>query len=169
MTFRRPIAWGLSLLGTLSQLAVLAAAEPNWFRLLPCIDCHWAPPTVVVGGWSPFIENLGEGDRPAERSRCPGPQRPGTPFQLDRAPLPAEFRPFDYSDTVLACVRLDSAGSIRSVRLISGTGKARLDRALVRAIVRKWRFEPREGIEARPGWQRIRLSSRIPEAPVTLK
>jgi TonB family protein len=163
MAEKLPFAWGYSLLGTLLQIAVIEATQPIWTRLPPCIDCH-AVPTALISDWIPIIENMGKGDRFSNEERCPGPQSAGTHFRIDRAPLPAAFRPFDYSDTVLACVRLDAAGSVRSVKLISGTGRVGLDRELLRAIVRQWHFEPREGMEVRSGWQRIRLSSRAPEA-----
>lgn len=153
---------GLSLLGTLVQLAVIAKTGPLFVPVPFCIDCH-APPALLIGGWMPFIENLGDGDRPSETSRCPGRQWAGTSFRLDHAPLPPAFRPFDYSDDVLACVRVDARGSVRSVKLIAGTGKDGLDRKLVQTVYRQWRFAPNVDIPIRPGWQRIRLSARPPE------
>jgi hypothetical protein len=154
---------GLSLLGTLFQLAVIAETVPVVTGVPICIDCV-APPPLLIGHWTPFIENLGDGDRPSETSRCPGRQWAGTSFRLDHAPLPPAFRPFDYSDKLLACVRVDARGSVRSVRLIAGTGKDSLDRQLVQTVYRQWRFAPHGDIPIRPGWQRIRLSARPPEA-----
>lgn len=151
--------FGASLLGTVFQLAVIVATVPAFARPVPCLHCHGFEP-FLVPGWTPFIENLGAGERSSEVARCPGPQIAGTTFRLDHAPLPEAFRPFDYPETVLACVKVDSAGSVGSVRLLAGTGKADLDRRLLRTIDRQWRFAPRSEVATRPGWQRVRLSNR---------
>lgn len=169
MTEKRPLAWFFSILGTLFQLAVIVETVPD-FPGPFCFHCvHPGEPPYVIDDWTPFIENLGTGEWVAEPARCPGPQAAGTTFRLDHAPLPAAFRPFDYKDVLLACVRVDSAGLVRSVRLVAGTGKAGLDRQLLRTISRQWRFAPRGGVDVRPGWQRIRLSRRAPEAAVALE
>jgi TonB family protein len=149
---------GTAAAGTLLQLAVIAATIPAFPPVLRCLHCHEFEP-VLLPGWTPVIENPGSGEWLPEMARCPGRQVAGTSFRLDHAPLPPAFRPFDHKDIVLACVRVDSAGSVRSARLISGTGKAGLDRQLLRTITRQWRFAPMSEVASRPGWQRVRLST----------
>ncbi|HEX8225437.1 MAG TPA: energy transducer TonB [Allosphingosinicella sp.] len=165
-TVARLISTGMALAGTLFQLAVIAGTIPT-FRRVICLHCH--PGLAhVVPIWRPFIENLGDSeDRLLAERRCPGPQLAGTSFELDHAPLPADFRPFDHEETVLACVRVDAEGSVRSVKLISGSGNGPIDRQLVRTIARQWRFAPHHGVSIRPGWQRVRLSSDFPSPEET--
>jgi TonB family protein len=148
------------LAGTLFRIAVIAEIIPA-FRQVTCLHCGHGR-VHVVPIWTPFIENLGDGEnRPLAERRCPGPQSAGTSFELDHAPFPADFRPFDQEEAVLACVRVDAEGSVRSVKLISGSGNAPLDRRLVRTIARHWRFAPYHKA-AIPAWQRVRLSSVFP-------
>ena len=66
---------------------------------------------------------------------------------------------------MIACVRLDADGSVVEAWLVSGTGRAALDRRLIRTLYRQWRFAPADGIVAAPGWQRIRLNSAYYSAP----
>lgn len=160
----RLLSSGLAAAGTLFQLVVIAETIPVFPHPPYCLHCghiEWVP----LPGWTPIIDNPGSGDWLTEMPRCPGLQVAGTTFRLDHAPLPPMFGPFDYEEAVLACVRVDSGGTVGSVRLISGTGKAGLDRQLLRTIARQWRFAPRSGVAGRPGWQRIRLSTK-PSYPV---
>lgn len=153
----RFVGSGASLLATLFQVAVIAETLPDFPRLPPCLHCHdfnW----VDLPGWTPLIENIGADGGSSQVTRCPGPQTDGTTFRLDFAPLPPAFQPLRYGDPVLACVKVDAAGSVEAVQLASGTGKAGLDRQLLRTIGRQWRFTPLSEISARPGWQRVRLS-----------
>lgn len=156
-TAARFLGSGASLLGTLVQIAVISETIPDFTHLPPCLHCHdfnW----VDLPGWTPLIENIGADDWRSEVTRCPGPQSAGTTFRLDSAPLPPAFRPIRYGDPVLACVKVDKTGSVKAVKLVSGTGEASLDRRLLLTIGRQWRFAPMSEVSARPGWQRVRLS-----------
>ena len=150
---------GSAAIGTLLQLAVIAATLPRP-RECPndmCVITDSWP--VEVDIWGPFIDNIDDGGtRNGLERRCPGPRSPGTAFRLDHAPLPAAFQRFGREPPVFACVRVGADGSIGAVRMIAGTGEARLDRQLTETIRRQWRFEPL-GPRVHPGWQRIRLSS----------
>lgn len=153
----RLVGSGAALLATLFQVAVIAETIPDFPRLLPCLHCGDFY-RVYLPGWTPRIENIGADGEHSGVTRCPGPQTDGTTFRLDTAPLPRAFQPLRYGDPVLACVKVDKAGSVEAVKLMSGTGKASLDRQLLRTIGRQWRFAPMSLVSARPGWQRVRLS-----------
>jgi hypothetical protein len=153
----RLLGFAVASAGTLSQLAAVTLTPPF-------VPRHWTsphggyPPPPIYAGWGPFIENLDSDDQASETPRCPGRQMAGTTFRLEHAPLPRGYVPSDEGASVLACVRVDAAGSVRSVKLIATTGKHSLDRQLVRTIEREWNFVPRDEVPVRPGWQRIRLS-----------
>ena len=89
------------------------------------------------------------------------------PFRIVDAPLPAGYDPhaFPQSD-VVACVRLDSDGTVMEAWLASGTGNAALDRRLIGILYRGWRFAPMAGVAPGPGWQRVRLNSAYDPNPL---
>jgi hypothetical protein len=155
----------LSLLGTAFQLGTVAGmAPPDWrsranYREDPK-ERGWGDRNFPFLIWAPHVENLGEG-RPAFRGRrCPGRQQAGAPFRIDDHPLPGAYNPHGYPDTdVIACVRLDSRGAVERVQLVNGTGRAALDRLLLRTLFRRWRFVPTDGEEEVSEWQRVRLNS----------
>lgn len=160
MSFETTLAKGLSLAGSLAQLWIVAGLGlfgPDC-RSAPCSGA--SPDLRVFEPWAPHIENLGEG-RPAFRGRrCPGPQEAGTTFRIVDAPLPTGYDPHAFPDSdVVACVRLDPYGVVMDARLLEGTGRAGVDRRLIRSLYRQWRFESVYGITPAPGWQRVRLSS----------
>ena len=154
---------GLSLLGTAFQLGVVAGmAPPDWRprygpqeAWVPCGDGD-----LPFLAWAPHVENLGEG-RPVFRGgRCPGRQEEGVPFRIEEYSLPESYDPHGYPDSdVVACVRLDSRGEIERVRLVNGTGRAVLDRSLLRTLFRSWRFVRADGGGEASSWQRVRLNS----------
>ena len=150
---------GSAVIGTLLQLAVIAATLPRPREcpngLCAIVEPDWVQ---VLDLWRPFIDNIGAGaSGDGQERNCPGPRPAGSTFSLDHSPLPAEFRPDGRESAVLACVRVGPDESIGSVRLIAGTGQAGLDRQLTETIRRQWRFEP-IGPRPSPGWQRVRLS-----------
>ena len=158
---RRLFGLAASLAGTLGQLGVIAATAP------PVRECLWSAclyggdpgPVELFVGWEPYIDNAGVGLRRSSERRCPG-RASGSGFRIDYAPLPAGFdvHAFPQGD-ILACVALGADGSVEAVRIVAGTGRARLDERLLRLIHRQWRFRPVDGAERGPRWQRVRLNS----------
>lgn len=166
---RRLLGLAASLVGTLGQLGVIAATAP---AMRECIwsSCIYGHPDLMhlFIGWEPYIDNAGVGARSSNERRCPGAQGAGSPFRLDYAPLPAGFDAHGYSGSdILACVRLGMDGSVEAVRIVAGTGKARLDSRLLSTIYRQWRFRPVDGVEDGSSWQRVRLNSDYGSGPVT--
>lgn len=158
-----------SLTGTLGQLAVIAATAPAMRECIwtTCLYGHPWPIELYVG-WEPYIDNPGLGLQPSVERRCPGGQAAGSRFRLDHAPLPAGFAAHGYPERdILACVKLAGDGSVEAVRIVAGTGKARVDRQLLRVIDRQWRFRPVSAIDAEHSWQRVRLSNGHGSGPVT--
>lgn len=159
---RRLLGLSASLTGTLGQLGVIAATAP------PVRECLWSAcmyggdpgPVELFVGWEPYIDNAGVGVQRSSKRRCPGSQSSGSRFRIDYAPLPAGFDAHGYPEgDVLACVKLGADGSVEAVRIVAGTGRARLDSRLLRTIHRQWRFRPIDGAEDGRRWQRVRLSS----------
>lgn len=158
-----------SIVATFVQFgAVLASGPLSDLRgcLWPCGEEGRAPHWVSSQPWTPHFENLGEGRPDFLGPRCPGRQQVGAPFRLDDAPLPEGFDPHAYPDTdVIACVRIDSGGSIEAARLEGGSGSPALDRRLLRTLYRQWRAVPVDSV-AGPGlWQRVRLNSARRHSP----
>lgn len=157
----RLLGLAASLLGTLGQLGVIAATAP---AMRECVwsACLYGQPDLVelFIGWEPYIDNAGVGTEPSNERRCPGAQGAGSHFRIDYAPLPAGFDAHGYpAGDILACVRLSADGSVEAVRIVAGTGKARVDSRLLRTIHRQWRFRPVDGAEDGRSWHRVRLNS----------
>lgn len=153
-----------SLLGTLLQLNVIAATMPRWQECGAaglCVIEH-SPPDIIHLAWRPFIDPAGDGARGLfDGPYCPD-AAPAGAATIVAAPLPAGYDPHAYPDrSMFACVRLDGRGGVAAVRLLSGTGQAGVDRALVGWIARAWRFSA-EG-RATAGWHRVRLNSGRPD------
>jgi TonB family protein len=165
MTGFRTLGSGLSLLGTLFHLGVVVGMDPTrhdgrFGHREPHIDGGGYRAPHFIGLWRPHFENLGEGRLGFRGSRCPGRQQAGTPFRIAELPLPKGYDPLAFpSSDIVACVWLDSGGSVQGARLVNGTGSPVLDRSLVRTLYRQWRFVPAVGEAAAPGWQRVRLNS----------
>lgn len=163
---------GLSLLGTVFQLGVVAGMAPPDWRLHGVYRAEWVGhgfglyPLFV---WAPHIENLGEGRPAFLGGRCPGRQLTGVPFQIAEYPLPVDYDPHGYPNAdVVACFRLDSRGAIERVQLVNGTGRAALDRRLLRELFREWRFVPADQGGGASAWQRVRLNSADRSTPPPL-
>ncbi len=170
VTLHRLFGLTASLAGTLGQLGVIAATAP---AVRECVwsMCLYGPhpgPFELFIGWQPHIDNPGVGVERSRERRCPGGQAAGSRFRLDYAPLPAGFDAHGYPDgDILACVRLRADGSVEAVRIVAGTGRARIDARLLRTIYREWRFRPVEGVAGDRPWQRVRLNSGYGSAPMT--
>lgn len=158
----RLIGSGLSLLGTLAQLGIVAAPVPRVPRCLDCRPAGAAPePTEAIDTWRPFIENPGDGWETGRREpRCREPQGRGSDYDLAAAPLPDSYDPHGYGGRRLyACVLVDSEGAVLGARIIAGTGRVGLDRHLLATIRRSWRFRPAGWAEDSASWQRVRINS----------
>jgi hypothetical protein len=154
-----------SLSATLFQLAVIFATAPHFPECGRGLCWRGGDPGPIelFIAWQPYIDNAGIGTLPPTELRCPGRQSAGSPFRLDYAPLPAGFDAHVHSGAdILACVKLGADGAVEAVRIVAGTGRARLDSQLLRSIHRRWRFRPLDGVEAGPPWQRVRLNSALP-------
>lgn len=158
----RLAGFSASAAGTLLQLAVVAATLPQWRECsLNALCMHEPRPIEVVAlGWRPFVDPVVGSDGggwPPDGPFCPG-QDSTHAAAVDVAPLPPGYDPHAYPRRGLfACVRIDSSGAVTGVRLLTGTGRAGLDAALVAAIAREWRFAP--GRSEAAGWHRVRLNS----------
>lgn len=157
----RFIGSGLSLLGTLIQLGIVAAPIP---RVPRCFDCgpfgHAPALPEAVDTWRPFIENPGRWESGRREPTCPEPQARGQRYDLPAAPLPAGYDPHSFgARRVYACVLVDRAGATLAARMIAGPGSAGLDRRLLRAIRGTWRFRADDWAEDSVSWQRVRLNS----------
>lgn len=153
-----------SALGTLLQLQIIAATLPSWSRCGIEMLCDygggWFGPVELR--WQPYIDNAAGGDgTSSDGATCANPALGHGPVAV-AAPLPPGFDPSAYRDVdLMACVKLDPDGGISAVRLLSGSGDAALDRALVRRISREWRFSSDGGER---GWHRVRLSRSGPRS-----
>lgn len=159
---RRLLGSGVSLLATTLQLGVVAETWPSLPKCELGLCWSGGEPAWVepFTGWEPYIDNSGAGFVPSSEPRCPGPQMAGTRYRLDHAPLPAGFNAHAFPDSeIIACVKLDSAGSVEAVRIVAGTGRSTVDRRLLRSILGQWRFRPVETDAEGPAWQRVRLNS----------
>ena len=157
---------GLSLAGTLFHLAVMVGMDPSSLHdhrsgyFGGHVDGGGYPPLHSIGIWRPHFENLGRGGPRFRGSRCPGRQQAQTRFRIEESPLPAGYDPHAFpSSDVVACVWLDSRGAVGGVRLVNGTASVALDRSLLRALYRNWRFVPAGDDAPSPGWQRVRLNT----------
>jgi hypothetical protein len=170
MSSARLFSSGLSFFGALFQLGLIWGMDPlDWrtCRIAWCADVAQAPDLRVFTPWAPHLETAGEGRPGFPWHRCPGRQAAGMPFRIVDAPLPAGYDPHAFPDLdVVACVRLDSSGAVLEAWLVSGTGRAALDRNLLRTLYRQWRFEPSDDAAAAPGWQRVRLNSAYGAKPL---
>ena len=166
-TPRRLLGLSASLIGTLGQLAVIAATAPAVRECIwsVCLYGHPGPVELFIG-WEPYIDNPGIGLQPSGERRCPGEQAAGSRFRLDHAPLPAGFDAHAYPEgDIFACVRLSGDGEVEAVRIVAGTGRAGLDSRLMRIIHRQWRFRPADAAASRHSWQRVRLNSGSGQGP----
>lgn len=163
MDSARLFSSGLSFLGALFQLGVIWGMDPpDWrsCRIAWCANPAQAFDLRVFTPWTPHFESAGEGRPAIPWRRCPGRPRTSAAFRIVEAPLPAGYDPHGFPDSeVVACVWLDSGGGIVEAWLVSGTGRASLDRRLLSTLYRQWRFAPADDIAAAPGWQRVRLNS----------
>jgi hypothetical protein len=118
-------------------------------------------PWVSIDIWRPFIDNPGAGARPSEReARCPAPQAMDSSYALAAAPLPDGWDPHSERQGALyACVLVAPDGKVREARLLAGTGHPALDRELVDAIHRSWRFRLVAAEAKAASWQRVRLDA----------
>lgn len=165
MASGRSLGSFLSLAGTLFHLGVVLGMEPparpdrgSIFKNPAWLGHAYGVREPYI--WAPHMENLGEGRPAFLGGRCPGRQASGAPFRIEEYPLPLDYDPFAFPGTdVVACVRLDTDGVVRKARLVGGTGSAAMDRRLLRALFREWRFAPVDSGGAAQGWQRIRLNA----------
>jgi hypothetical protein len=132
-----------------------------WPRPEPAFAAAPPDPWVSIDIWRPFIDNPGSGPPPSERqAECPAPQARDSSYALAAAPLPDDWDAYGGRDGALyACVLVSGEGKVREARMLAGTGRAALDKALVETIRSRWRFRL-VGREARPpSWQRVRLDA----------
>lgn len=155
---RRLSGLAASLAGMAGQLALVSAMASD-LRMCLCWS-HGDPfVTELHVGWEPYIDNPGVGDQASRERRCPEGQSAGSRFRLDHAPLPAGFDAHGYpAGDILACVKLRADGSVEAVRIVAGTGRARIDSRLLRTIGGQWRFRPVDGFDGPRRWQRVRLN-----------
>ena len=101
--------------------------------------------------WQPFVDNR-EGMKGGPQ--CPSPRSGSAGVHLLDAPLPDGFDTrMDSAGPHFACVRLNSSGAVRDVRV-----PGRADAKLAETIRQRWRFSPDEAGAA--GWHRVRLTRR---------
>ncbi|HEX6376842.1 MAG TPA: hypothetical protein VFZ91_14115 [Allosphingosinicella sp.] len=125
-----------------------------------CIDAGERP-AVTVHIWRPFIDNPGHGAAPVEpEPTCPVPEGKGDLHRLGAAPLPDGYDPHaDRQSPRYVCVLVGRRGEVLDARILRGTGRASLDRELVRTVRQSWRFGAAAWEAKSPSWQRVRLDS----------
>ncbi|MEA3048588.1 MAG: hypothetical protein QOG84_424 [Sphingomonadales bacterium] len=166
--------YGTLLANLLLLTGMASTLSGDWCEALECrggtypggVRLIGLQPTYLPQAWRPYVDNSGH--YPAEQNApdCPKPRAGGSGVFVLEAPLPHGFDPEGFPGQKLyACVRVTFDGAVAAARLVAGTGRPALDRALLRKITRGgWRFAVPDG--APDAWQRVRLDAGPPDVQI---
>jgi hypothetical protein len=146
-----------------------------WVAMTAMIDSRWCGDIVCRGGlhlwqpepitleWRPFVDNpaAGAASGEVETAVCPRrrPEAPGA--ILEDAPLPRWFGRSS-APGLFACVRVGADGKVVRAYLVGSSGLSADEAGALLSSIRHWQFDPSDD---GAGWQRVRLSAPLPEAP----
>jgi len=156
-----------SALGNLALFALIAAVPSGWCGHRACRG--FVAPARPAGDldllswisleWEPYVEEVAD----ADESRCPEPVAAPGSTSILQSSLPLAYDPSAYpSRDVYACVKVNAAGGVDEAKILSGTGRPAVDRALAGSFVRGgWLFSA--STSRRAAWVRVRLNRRAPQ------